>query len=124
MVLEGVTRHASIHAAGIVIAPKELTEYVPPYKDPKAGTDVTQYSIKYIEDFGLLKMDFLDLRTLTVINNTILLIQQIIPDFSLDSIPSDDRPTFELFGRGETVGIFQFESGGMQKYLKCLNLIR
>ncbi len=118
--LEGLCRHASTHAAGVVIAPKALTEYVPLYKGSK-GEMTTQYDMKGIEEIGLLKMDFLGLRTLTVIDDTLKMLredQNIILD--IDSIPLDDEKTFQLFSNGETVGIFQFESSGMREYLSKL----
>lgn len=116
-VLEGLCRHASTHAAGVVIAPQALTEYVPLYKGSK-GEITTQYDMKNIEEIGLLKMDFLGLRTLTVINDTLRMLREennVVLD--IDSIPLDDKKAFELFSRGETVGIFQFESSGMRDYL-------
>ncbi len=115
--LEGLCRHASTHAAGVVIAPKALTEYVPLYKGSK-GEITTQYDMKGIEEIGLLKMDFLGLRTLTVIDDTVKMLREennVLLD--IDSIPLDDAKTFQLFSKGETVGIFQFESPGMREYL-------
>jgi DNA polymerase-3 subunit alpha len=116
-VLEGLCRHASTHAAGVVIAPEALTEYVPLYKGTKEEI-TTQYDMKGIEDIGLLKMDFLGLRTLTVIDETLRILRE---DLSLvldiDSIPLDDKKTYQIFSNGETVGIFQFESSGMRDYL-------
>ncbi len=116
-VLEGLCRHASTHAAGVVIAPQALTEYVPLYKGSK-GEITTQYDMKNIEEIGLLKMDFLGLTTLTVIDDTLKMLREennLVLD--IDSTPLDDKSTFELFSRGETVGIFQFESSGMRDYL-------
>lgn len=119
-ILEGLCRHASTHAAGVVIAPHALTEYVPLYKGSK-GEVTTQYDMKGIEEIGLLKMDFLGLRTLTVIDDTLEMLREdkkIILD--IDSIPLDDKKTFQLFSEGKTVGIFQFESSGMREYLSKL----
>jgi DNA polymerase-3 subunit alpha len=116
-VLEGLCRHASTHAAGVVIAPEALTEYVPLYKGTKEEI-TTQYDMKGIEDIGLLKMDFLGLRTLTVIDETLKMLredQNLVLD--IDVIPLDDKKTYQLFSNGETVGIFQFESSGMRDYL-------
>ena len=118
--LEGLCRHASTHAAGVVIAPKALTEFVPLYKGGK-GEVTTQYDMKGIEEIGLLKMDFLGLRTLTVIDDTLETLREennMVLD--IDSIPLDDEKTFQLFSNGETVGIFQFESSGMREYLSKL----
>jgi len=124
--LEGLTRHASTHAAGVVIAPTKLTEFVPLYMSTKDEV-TTQYDMKGIEDIGLLKMDFLGLRTLTVMDDTLKMLRedrdrQNIPriNIDLDKIPLDDKKVFDLFSNGETVGIFQFESSGMRDYLKKL----
>ncbi|UCB51909.1 MAG: DNA polymerase III subunit alpha, partial [Candidatus Zixiibacteriota bacterium] len=119
-VLEGLCRHASTHAAGVVIAPRTLTEFVPLYKGSKEEI-TTQYDMKGIEDIGLLKMDFLGLRTLSVIDDTLETLREdgtVVLD--IDSIPLDDEKTFRLFSNGETVGIFQFESSGMREYLSKL----
>ena len=119
--LEGLARHASTHAAGVVIAPKPLTEFVPLFKAPKGDEIVTQYDMKCIEDIGLLKMDFLGLRTLTVIDDSLKLIKKNHGiDLDLDAIPLDDEKVYELFCNGHTVGIFQFESSGMRDYLTKL----
>jgi DNA polymerase-3 subunit alpha len=119
--LEGLARHASTHAAGVVIAPKELTEFVPLFKPPKGDEITTQYDMKSIEDIGLLKMDFLGLRTLTVIDDALDLIKQDHGvELDLDSIPLDDPAVYALFCGGHTVGIFQFESSGMRDYMRKL----
>jgi DNA polymerase-3 subunit alpha len=116
-VLEGLCRHASTHAAGVVIAPEALTEYVPLYKGTKEEI-TTQYDMKGIEDIGLLKMDFLGLRTLTVIDETLRMLREDLTlVLDIDSIPLDDKKSYQLFSNGETVGIFQFESSGMRDYL-------
>ncbi len=118
--LEGLTRHASTHAAGVVIAPTKLTEFVPLYMSAKDEI-TTQYDMKGIEDIGLLKMDFLGLRTLTVIDDTRrMLREERNVNIDMDRIPLDDKRVFDLFSNGETVGIFQFESSGMRDYLKKL----
>jgi DNA polymerase III subunit alpha len=117
-VLEGLARHASIHAAGVVISPKPLVEYVPLYKGAK-GETVTQYPMNNIENLGLLKMDFLGLRTLTVIDNAIRLVEKnrgvkiILEDISLD-----DKKTYQLLSKSNTLGVFQLESSGMRDILR------
>ena len=116
--LEGLHRHASTHAAGIVIGEKELTEYVPLYRDPKTGSISTQFTMDLLEDAGLVKMDFLGLKTLTLIRNTEALIRNRNPDFSIETIPEDDTSTFAMLGEGHSKAIFQFESSGMQDILK------
>ncbi len=114
--LEGVARHASIHASGVVITPKPLTEFLPLYKSDQ---DVcTQYDMKSVEDIGLLKMDILGLRTLTVIRNTVQLLKKRGISIDTKNIPLQDENTFELLKKGNTVGIFQLESHGMREILK------
>lgn len=115
--LEGLTRHASTHAAGVVVTPNPLTEYLPLYSDPKTGAQVTQYSMKYVEEIGLVKFDFLGLKTLTVIDNCLRHIHKNEPDFNLSLVSDDDPETYELLTRGETTGVFQLESGGMKELL-------
>ncbi len=118
--LEGLTRHASTHAAGIVITPKPLLEYVPLYKGPK-GEVMTQYPMGILEKIGLLKMDFLGLRTLTVIENTLNFIRQARrQELILAEITMDDAATFKLLADGQTVGVFQLESSGMRDLLRRL----
>ena len=116
--LEGLHRHASTHAAGIVIGEKDLTEYVPLYRDPRTGSVSTQFTMDMLEDAGLVKMDFLGLKTLTLIRNSEVLIREREPDFSIDTIPEDDQTTFRMLGEGMSKAIFQFESSGMQDILK------
>ena len=116
--LEGLNRHSSLHAAGIVIGKEELTKYVPLYKDPKTGAVSTQFTMDQLEDCGLVKMDFLGLKTLTLIKNTENLIRKREIDFHIENIPEDDKKTFKMLGEGKSACIFQFESGGMQKILK------
>ncbi|OGU54646.1 MAG: DNA polymerase III subunit alpha [Ignavibacteria bacterium RBG_13_36_8] len=120
-VLEGMNRNASKHAAGVVITEGNVSDYVPL---AIAGTDndlVTQYNMKELESVGLLKMDFLGLRTLTIIRDTIELVKKTRGnEIDIDNIPLDDKKTYELFSKGQTTGIFQFESPPMREYLKKL----
>ncbi len=116
--LEGMTRHASVHAAGVVIAPKAITEYAPLYKGARDEI-VTQWSMKEIERVGLLKMDFLGLSTLTLIFDAIQEIKRTTGvDLDIDTIPLDDAKTYQIFQDGQTFGIFQFESSGMREILR------
>jgi DNA polymerase III subunit alpha len=115
--LEGLHRHASTHAAGLVIGDRPLQELVPLYRDPKAGTRVTQYNMKWVEQAGLVKFDFLGLKTLTVLRQAVDLLKARGITLSLDNLPLDDAKTFQHLGRGETVGVFQLESAGMRKAL-------
>jgi len=115
--LEGLHRHASTHAAGIVIGDRPLEQLVPLYKDPKSGMRVTQFNMKWVEQAGLVKFDFLGLKTLTVLRTAVNLLAQRGVRVDLSAIPLDDRKTYELLGRGETVGVFQVESVGMRKAL-------
>ncbi len=118
--LEGLARHASTHAAGVVIAPEPLVEHVPLFKSHKDEI-TTQYDMKGVEDIGLLKMDFLGLRTLTVIADSIDMVSENHGvELDLDNVPLDDQLVYDLFSQGRTIGIFQFESSGMQDYLKKL----
>ncbi len=118
-VLEGLSRHASTHAAGVVIAPGPITDYAPLYKSNKDEI-TTQYDMHGVEAIGLLKMDFLGLRTLTVIDDCLKLLADEGIKVDIDHIPLDDPKIYKLFTRGETIGIFQFESDGMREYLKKL----
>jgi DNA polymerase III subunit alpha len=111
--LEGLSRNAGVHAAGVVIADRDLTDYIPLCRDVKGNDVISQYSMGPLNDLGLLKMDFLGLKTLTVIEETLTLIRKHQPDFSLKNIPFDDPASFGLYNRGETIGLFQMESGGM-----------
>ena len=116
--LEGMTRHASVHAAGVVIAPKPLTEYVPLYKSQKDEI-VTQWAMKEVERVGLLKMDFLGLSTLTLIDDCLAEIKRTEGiAIDIDNIPLDDEKTYKLFSEGQTYGVFQFESSGMRDLLR------
>ena len=120
--LEGLSRNAGVHAAGVVIGDRDLSEYVPLCRDSKGNDVVTQYPMGPLNDLGLLKMDFLGLKTLTVIEDTIALIRQREPEFSLENIPLDDPASFALFNRGETIGLFQMESGGMTSVSKQIDV--
>lgn len=117
-VLEGLNRHASIHAAGVVISDKPLTEYVPLYKSSDEQI-TTSFTMKGIEKIGLLKMDFLGLKTLTLIEDCLGIIQDTAGvSVDIRRIPLDDRKSYALLGRGESSGVFQLESGGMRDLLK------
>src|SRR2546421_3346058 len=115
--LEGRSRNFGVHAAGIVIGDRDLSEYVPLRRDPKEKEVITQYPMGPLNDLGLLKMDFLGLRTLTVLHDAEELIRKRVPDFSLANVPLDDLATFGLLNRAETIGIFQLE-GGMTGFCK------
>ncbi len=115
MKLEGMPRHASTHAAGVVITPQAASEYVP--LATNEGSAVTQFTMGIIEELGLLKMDFLGLRTLTVISDAEKMIQKNNPDFSIDGLAYDDAAVYDLLSRGDTDGVFQLESGGMKQTL-------
>ena len=119
--LEGLHRHASTHAAGIVIAPGPLMNYVPLFRNPSTHDITTQIEMNSLEEIGLLKMDFLGLRNLTVINKTIKMINcNYNTNLTLENIDLSDSKTFKLFSEGNTIGVFQFESRGMRDYLKKL----
>jgi DNA polymerase-3 subunit alpha len=115
--LEGLTRHASTHAAGIVISDRPLSELVPLYRDPKSDMPVTQFNMKWVEPAGLVKFDFLGLKTLTVLDAAVKLLKQRGVDLDIGRIPLDDKKTYELLGRGDVVGVFQVESQGMRRAL-------
>ncbi len=116
--LEGMTRHASVHAAGVVIAPRPLTEFVPLYKSQKDEI-VTQWAMKEVERVGLLKMDFLGLSTLTLIQDCLAEIKRTEGiTLDIDAIPLNDEKTYKLFADGQTYGVFQFESSGMRELLR------
>ncbi|MGB9867652.1 MAG: DNA polymerase III subunit alpha [Bacillota bacterium] len=116
--LEGLPRHTSVHAAGVVITPKPLVEYVP-LQNSQEGTITTQYSMEALEELGLLKMDFLGLRTLTVIDNCVKLVNKHTP-LDLSTISHDDKATYQLLSQGETAGVFQLESGWVREFLRAL----
>ena len=116
--LEGLTRHASTHAAGVVVAPGPLEEFCPVYKDQKNGSITTQYSMKYVEKIGLVKFDFLGLKNLTVIDNAVKLVRaDKIPDFDISLLRDDDEASYKLLQSGNTTGVFQLESSGMKELL-------
>ena len=117
-VLEGLSRNAGVHAAGVVIADRDLSDYIPLCRDVKGNDVISQYPMGPLNDLGLLKMDFLGLKTLTVIEDTLALIHKREPAFSLKNIPLDDTAAFALYNRGETIGLFQMESGGMTSLSK------
>jgi DNA polymerase-3 subunit alpha len=116
--LEGLYRHASTHAAGVVIGDRPLTELIPLYRDPRSSMAATQFSMKYTELAGLVKFDFLGLKTLTVLRHAVELIRKRVADIDLATLPLDDRPTYEMLGRGDSTGVFQLESGGMRDALR------
>ena len=114
--VEGMPRHASTHAAGVVITDRPVSEYVPLATSDESV--VTQYTMTTLEELGLLKMDFLGLRNLTVIDDTVKMIRKYQPDFDINKIPLDDKATMTMMSRGQTEGVFQFESGGMRSVLQ------
>ncbi len=115
--LEGLYRHASTHAAGIVIGDRPLSELVPLYRDPRSDMPVTQFNMKFVEQAGLVKFDFLGLKTLTVLDMAVRLVKRKGIEIDLNRLPLDDQKTYEMLSRGETVGVFQVESAGMRKAL-------
>lgn len=120
MQLEGTIRSHGVHAAGVVIAPEDIVCYTP-LEMAQKGAVATQYSMGPIEELGLLKIDFLGLSNLTTINNALRIIKRVYGEtININDVPLDDKPTYELFQRGDTTGVFQFESAGMKRYLKQL----
>src|SRR5699024_7356481 len=120
-VLEGSVRNTGIHACGVIITPSDITNFVPASLAKDSELYVTQFDNHVVENAGLLKMDFLGLKTLTLIKDTVEIVRgrrgiELHPD----EFPLDDEETYKLFQRGETIGIFQYESPGMQKHLKNL----
>lgn len=115
--IEGLYRHASTHAAGIVIGDRPLSQLVPMYRDPRSDMPVTQFNMKWVEQAGLVKFDFLGLKTLTVLKTAVDFIRKLDVEVKLESLPLDDQLTYEMLSRGETVGVFQVESAGMRKAL-------
>jgi DNA polymerase-3 subunit alpha len=116
--LEGLTRHASTHAAGVVVAPSALEEFCPVYMDQKSNSITTQFSMKYVEKIGLVKFDFLGLKNLTVIDNAVKIIRSgKMPDFDISELGDDDETTYQLLQSGNTTGVFQLESSGMKELL-------
>lgn len=120
--LEGKSRHVSVHACGVVITPEAATKYTALQRAPKDDqTIITQFDAKPLESLGLLKMDFLGLKNLTIIQTALLIIERMHKvKIDIRTIPLDDKTTFDLLSRGETTGVFQLESGGMRRYLKQL----
>ncbi|NQV48282.1 MAG: DNA polymerase III subunit alpha [Rhodospirillaceae bacterium] len=118
--LEGLYRHASTHAAGVVISDRPLEQLIPLYRDPRSDMPVTGFNMKFIEKAGLVKFDFLGLKTLTVLAKTIELVAKHGPQIDLTSLPLDDRKSYDMMGRGETTGVFQLESSGMREVLRRL----
>ena len=118
--LEGLFRHASTHAAGIVIGDRPLQELLPLYRDPRSDMPVTQYNLKWVEPAGLVKFDFLGLKTLTTIRYAVDMVKQRGIEIDIDAIDIEDAATYKLYARGDTYGIFQFESAGMRRALMDL----
>ncbi len=119
--MEGCARHISVHAAGVVISPRPLIDFVPLQFDPKGGRIITQYDMHAVEDAGLLKFDFLGIRNLSILENTVKLAKEHRGvDVDIEDIPLDDKKSFELLAKGETAGLFQLNGAGMTKYLKDL----
>ena len=120
MKIEGLYRHASTHAAGLVIGDRPLEQLVPLYRDPRSPMPVTQFNMKWVENAGLVKFDFLGLKTLTVLQRAVAFLARRGVEIDLATIPLDDARTFEMFSAGDTVGVFQLESAGMRDVLKGL----
>ncbi len=118
--LEGLYRHASTHAAGVVIGDRPLDELVPLYRDPRSDMPVTQFNMKHVESAGLVKFDFLGLKTLSVLALAVTLLAKRDVALDLDALPLDDPGTYEMISRGETTGVFQLESAGMRDVLRRL----
>ncbi len=116
--LEGLYRNASTHAAGVVIADRPLTELAPLYRDPRSDIPATQFNMKWVESAGLVKFDFLGLKTLTVLDRAVGYLKQRGAAVDLDALPLDDAPTYTLFASGQTVGVFQLEGQGMRDTLR------
>jgi DNA polymerase III subunit alpha len=124
MKLEGLYRHASTHAAGVVVGDRPLAELVPLYRDPRSNMPVTQFNMKYVELAGLVKLDFLGLKTLTVLARAVELIAERGETLDLANLPLDDQKTYEMIGRAESTGVFQLESSGMRDVLRKLKANR
>ncbi len=118
--LEGLYRHASTHAAGVVIGDRPLDKLIPLYRDPRSDMPVTGFNMKYVESAGLVKFDFLGLKTLTVLSKAVEYVAERGIDIDLSTIPLDDEKTFQMLGRGESTGVFQLESTGMRDVLRKL----
>ncbi|MDD2823075.1 MAG: DNA polymerase III subunit alpha [Candidatus Daviesbacteria bacterium] len=116
--VEGTIRHASVHAAGLVISPTALTDFSPIQRESKGNKIVTQYEMHSIEDVGLVKMDMLGIRNLSILGRAVAIVKDTHGiDIDLNNLPLDDKKTYELLGRGDTIGLFQLEGAGMTKYL-------
>ncbi|GAA4490571.1 DNA polymerase III subunit alpha [Gluconacetobacter tumulicola] len=122
--LEGLYRHASTHAAGVVIGDRQLVELVPLYRDPKSDMLVTQYNMKFVEQAGLVKFDFLGLTTLTILQRAVQFLKGLGETVELSALPLDDALTYEMLARGDTGGVFQFEGAGMRDVLKQMRPTR
>lgn len=119
--IEGCARHISVHAAGVVISPTRVDDYAPIQLDPKGGKIITQYDMHAVEAAGLIKFDFLGIRNLAILAGAVTLVKKIEGvDIDIENIPMDDRKTFEMLARGETIGLFQLNGSGMTRYLKEL----
>jgi len=119
--IEGCARHVSVHAAGVVISPTKLTDYVPLQREPNGDKIITQYDMHSVEDAGLLKMDFLGIKNLSILGNAVRLVKKIHNiDVDLENLSFDDKKTFALLSRGETIGVFQLSGSGMTRWLKEL----
>lgn len=119
--MEGCVRHVSVHAAGVVIAPTDLTDFVPIQYDPKGGDKITQYDMHYVEEVGLPKFDFLGIRNLAILADAITMVEKLHNvKIDLDKIPLDDQKTFDILAHGETMGLFQLNGSGMTAYLRQL----
>lgn len=119
--IEGNVRHISVHAAGVVISPGLLEEFVPTQKDPKGGKIITQYDMRGVEDAGLIKFDFLGIRNLAILGDAVHLVKKLqSKDVDIEDIPLDDPKTFKLLAEGKTIGLFQLNGSGMTKWLKEL----
>ncbi len=119
--LEGCVRHISVHAAGVVMSPSPLSDFVPLQLDPKGGKIITQYDMYAVEEAGLLKFDFLGIRNLAILGDAVRLVKKIYGiDVDIEKIPLDDKRTFAMLSKGETMGLFQLNGAGMTRYLKEL----
>jgi len=116
--IEGLYRHASTHAAGVVIGDRPLIELVPLYRDQKSDDLVTQYSMKYVEQAGLVKFDFLGLTTLTILQRAVQMLTELGVSIDLEQLPLDDPRTYEMLARGDAGGVFQFEGQGMRDLMR------
>ncbi len=119
--IEGCARHISVHAAGVVISPTRVDDYAPIQLDPKGGKIITQYDMHSVEAAGLIKFDFLGIRNLAILGGAVELVKKIEGvEVDIENIPMDDKKTFEMLARGETIGLFQLNGSGMTRYLKEL----